>query len=110
LGGDQNTFQYNCYIGEGGTGQNNITADPLFFDAEGHNFKIKENSPCIDAGDPTTPQGKDFDGSEVPVDGNLDGTARVDIGAYEFGGTNYFPVAITRGLANRQSIPNQIGN
>ena len=106
-GGDQNIFQYNCYIGKGGKGQHNITADPLFFDANGYNFKIKEKSPCIDAGDPATPQGKDFAGSSVPVDGNKDGTARADIGVYEFGGTHFYSLAPPQGLLILQTTPSK---
>lgn len=97
-GGNQNTFQYNCYVGNGGKGSNNITADPKFVDAESHNFKITPESPCIDAGDPSTPQGKDFAGSTIPVDGKKDGTVRVDIGAYEFGGTHFNSLAPPTGL------------
>lgn len=83
-GGDQNIFQYNCYIGNGGKGSNSITDDPLFFEASQHDFRLKQGSPCIDAGDPSTPEGKDFAQTPVPIDGNNDGTAHADIGAYEY--------------------------
>jgi hypothetical protein len=83
-GGDQNIFQYNCYIGNGKEGSNSITDDPLFANVSEHDFRIKQGSPCIDAGDPSTPEGKDFAQTVVPIDGNDDGTVRADIGAYEY--------------------------
>jgi len=43
-------------------------------------------SPLIDAGDPAEPQGLDFVGNPSVTDGNLDGIARRDIGAFEFPG------------------------
>jgi hypothetical protein len=39
--------------------------------------------PLIDAGDPATPQGLDLGGHDLVQDGNGDGIARRDIGAYE---------------------------
>ncbi len=35
--------------------EHNIDADPLFVDAENLDYRLQENSPCIDAGDPNSP-------------------------------------------------------
>jgi hypothetical protein len=43
-------------------------------------------SPLIDAGDPAEPQGLDYNGNPLVTDGDHDGTARRDIGAYELPG------------------------
>jgi len=48
---------------------NSINADPLFMDAANHNYRLAPNSPCIDAGDPS---------STLDTNGT-----RSDIGAYE---------------------------
>ena len=62
----------------------NISADPLFIDPSG-NFRLQSNSPAVDAGNnsasglPST----DLDGNPRIVDGNGDGIAVVDMGAYE---------------------------
>lgn len=85
-GGDQNIFQYNCYVGNGGKGSNSITADPLFRDTAKHDFRLTKGSPCIDAGDPSTPQGRDFSKVPVPLGADQDGLARADIGAFEYTG------------------------
>ncbi|HUW31481.1 MAG TPA: right-handed parallel beta-helix repeat-containing protein [Planctomycetota bacterium] len=98
-------------------GPGNIDADPLFVDP-GHwddagmpddpsddtfvlgDYHLLPGSPCIDRGtnDITLPEWMprptlDIDLSGIPriIDGNLDGTATIDIGAYEFlpGDVNY---------------------
>lgn len=92
-GGDQNIFQYNCYIGNGGMGSNNVTRDPLFMNASQYDFRLQQGSPCIDAGDPSTPEGKDLFQTTVPLDGNNDGTVRADIGAHEYDGPHPQPLA-----------------
>ncbi len=51
-------------------GNGNIDADPLFRDAENGDFRLAEDSPCIDAGDPD---------SEPDPDGS-----RADMGAFYF--------------------------
>jgi len=96
----------------------NIDADPLFVDP-GHwddagtpddpsddtfipgDYHLLPGSPCIDGGtndvdNPDTPEvetlpATDIAGLPRTIDGNLDGTATVDIGAYEFlpGDVNY---------------------
>ena len=56
-------------------------------DASGGDFRLQSTSPCIDTGDNTfVPSGVDgdLDGSKRIVDGDSDGTATVDIGAYEY--------------------------
>ncbi|HUW33382.1 MAG TPA: right-handed parallel beta-helix repeat-containing protein [Planctomycetota bacterium] len=99
-------------------GPGNIDADPLFVDP-GHwddagtpsdhsddtftlgDYHLLPGSPCIDAGtndvdNPDTPEietlpATDIAGLPRVIDGNLDGTATVDIGAYEYlpGDVNY---------------------
>jgi hypothetical protein len=46
-------------------------------------YHLLPTSPLVDAGDPATQQGLDLDGNPLVTDGNGDGTARRDIGAYE---------------------------
>jgi hypothetical protein len=68
----------------------NTSADPGFLSAT--DFHLAYNSPLIDAGDPASPDltgfepdsTLDFDGLPRKVDGEADGVARADIGAFEF--------------------------
>jgi len=75
----------------------NLSADPLFArnavaDVPG-DYHLQMGSPAIDAGDNTAAQtaAADLDGNARIADGNGDGDARVDMGAYEY--TNRAPVA-----------------
>jgi len=45
--------------GEVNWGEGNIDEDPLFVDVENSNYHLSEGSPCIDAGDPDTPEDPD---------------------------------------------------
>jgi len=77
---------------------NNIQLNPNFIMTTSNNFSLTENSPCIDAG---TNDSIDFDldilGNQRICDGNNDGIAIVDMGAYEY--PNFTSV-------NRTSIDN----
>jgi hypothetical protein len=57
--------------------------DARFVDAAGGDYHLQPGSPLIDMGDPTTSQGLDLDGSALVTDGNADGAARRDLGAFE---------------------------
>jgi hypothetical protein len=54
-------------------------ADPQLLD-----YHLLPTSPLIDGGDPNAPAGSDLDGKPLVVDGNGDGTARRDMGAFEY--------------------------
>jgi len=86
----------------GWAGVGNIDADPLFVDPDGpdddpatwqdNDYRLSPGSPCSDAGDPdfqTAPGDVDLDGHLRIWDGDDDGNARVDMGAYEFGASGF---------------------
>jgi hypothetical protein len=85
---------YSDYDGSGnkdnalglGISESNITnvGDAGF--ATPGDYHLAAGSPLVDAGDPATAQGLDLGGNPLVADGNNDGTARRDIGAYELGG------------------------
>jgi hypothetical protein len=62
----------------------NLNVDPLFLG--GADFHLMPSSPLVDRGDPATTGALDLDGNARVTDGNGDGVARVDIGAYEVAG------------------------
>ncbi len=83
-------IDYNCYHNRAGTvtgpGEHSIAKDPKFVDVAGRDFHLQKISPCVDAGDPATGAGFDLDGRQSPKDGDEDGDAIVDMGAYEYPG------------------------
>ena len=68
-------------------GTNCIESDPMFAGIAIEDFHLITGSPCIDAGSSANAPDFDFDYLIRPFDGNNDGTALYDIGAYEFGST-----------------------
>ncbi len=62
-------------------GEDNIDVDPMFTG----NYHLQKGSLCIDAGDNSAvTEGTDLDGNVRIMDGDSDGEAVVDMGAYEF--------------------------
>jgi hypothetical protein len=61
-----------------------ITNDPLFVDMANGDYRLQTNSPCIDAGTNVLNDVADYDGVARPLDGDDDGVAVVDMGAFEF--------------------------
>ena len=57
--------------------------DAGFADAAGGDYRLRAGSPLVDAGDPAAAQGLDLDGNPLIADGNGDGVARRDLGAFE---------------------------
>ncbi len=53
-------------------GPHDISADPLFVDTAAHNYALKYESPCVDAGDPD-PSFNDIDGTRGDMGATLSG-------------------------------------
>ena len=64
-----------------GTGE--ISVDPLFRDPANGDYRLAPDSPSIDAGTNIGAPLTDLDGHARPLDGNGDGTAIADMGAFE---------------------------
>ena len=71
------------YIGNSVSRNKTLNADPLLDDS----LRLTATSPAIDAGTPSAHAlnpGKDCAGNDRSIDGDKDGNAVVDIGAYEY--------------------------
>jgi hypothetical protein len=92
--------QFNDLYGSGGAAYSgaitnmtgiagNISADPLFTCVPGDDYHLLAGSPAIDAGTNGAPQlpGADIEGTSRELAGLTNGTAVVDMGAYEFNPT-----------------------
>ena len=68
------------------SGNGNIDADPLWMDPANGDYRLRINSPCIDAGTDTG-LSTDFNGNPMPIDVvgvGIDGPSAHDMGAFEF--------------------------
>jgi hypothetical protein len=97
LGGFIPTFNSNDSYSPNGTGfggdcagesqkDGNLIVDPMFLNEAGGVYQLLPSSPLVDMGTNATADlpGLDFVRRPRIVDGNADGTATVDMGAYEF--------------------------
>jgi len=80
-GSNTHNWDHSCGTNGGG----NLDLDPLFVDTAQGDLHLNINSPAIDAGINTECPAIDLDGNIRPYDGNGDGTASCDLGAFEFG-------------------------
>jgi hypothetical protein len=77
------TYGYPRYIPYTGTG--NINEEPMFISEK--DYHLAAGSPCIDTGTNDAnfvTEANDIDGSERIIDGDSNGTAIADMGAYEY--------------------------
>ena len=73
------------WTGSNGQGSSDLIDDPLFISGwPGVDLHLKPTSPGIDAGDNDSCPTDDYLGNPRPIDGNNDGNAICDIGAYEW--------------------------
>lgn len=87
---NQPVLQHNCVINSNtnyvnlSAGTGDFSLDPQFVNRAAGNFHLLAASPCIDAGTNSVAPLADFDGVNRPLDGNANGSAAWDVGAFEF--------------------------
>lgn len=75
--------EFSCSTTLANNTNGNTDMEPQFVDPASGNYRLRMNSPCIDAGT-TTPTALDLAHNPRTVDGSGDGKAVVDMGAFEF--------------------------
>jgi len=71
-----------------------INVPPRFVDEANGNYRLRSDSPCVDKGNNTyAPELPDMDGNARCRDGDGNGVAIADMGAYEYGSTSGAAVA-----------------
>ncbi|MCK4311183.1 MAG: right-handed parallel beta-helix repeat-containing protein [Candidatus Cloacimonetes bacterium] len=92
----------------------NIDEDPLFAGTGVHPFTLLESSPCIDTGTPETTGLNlppwDLINNERIWDGDENGIAVIDMGAYEYGAPPYIVGIEEPIITNSQALINYLGN
>jgi hypothetical protein len=115
---DRQPIVSHCDIQGGYPGTGNLNADPRFESG----YHLPAGSPCIDSGSNLDAPAADLDGIVRPQDGNGDGLAIVDMGAYEVAGPSalssrflldrsdpeYIPDRAFRTPKNRTALANKI--
>jgi parallel beta-helix repeat protein len=84
-------------------GNDYIEGDPKFANPSAGDFNLQVTSPAIDSGSPIDAPGDDYGGTLRPQDGDDDGTAAYDIGAYEvplYSENIYLPGVLRQSKAN----------
>ena len=79
------TLNYSCTTPLPTNGLGNITNEPAFVNPAAGDYRLRAGSPCIDTGTNLSASiTNDLDGRPRPLDGNGDGLAAFDMGAYEY--------------------------
>jgi len=100
--GSWKEFSYNCAHGMYGVwdrAEHNLDLAPVFFDPVNRNYRLRNTSPCLDAGfnDATNLPETDLDGE--PRIANV----TVDMGAYEFSNTDPHPADLNNNWVIEES-------
>ncbi|HXG46296.1 MAG TPA: choice-of-anchor Q domain-containing protein [Methylomirabilota bacterium] len=88
-------LNHSCTLPMPADGAGNITTAPSFVDPDAGNYHLRYDSPCIDAGtDLSAALQRDMEGRPRPMDGNADGVASFDMGAFESPHRTFIPTAL----------------
>jgi hypothetical protein len=78
------TFTNSCTYPLPVNGQGNVAVNPLMVNPLDGDYYLTAGSPCIDSGLSSAAPAVDFEGAPRPLDGNQDGVAIADMGAFEY--------------------------